>query len=94
MTLALLEQSPRLYPGKPIVPDMDAAAYAAWWGDYPDGERHALRTDLATLRQMARLLIDISTIVVHCDRAITARTGLFGLLFDAPIQIVYVAEEC
>jgi len=64
------------------------------WGGYPDGERYALRKDLAALRQMASWLVVVQTVVVHCDRGKVATRGLFGLLCDAPVQIVDVAEVC
>jgi hypothetical protein len=45
------------------------------------------------LKEMPSWIIVVKTIVIHANYRYAASTGLFGLLGDAPIQLVYVSEE-
>jgi hypothetical protein len=45
------------------------------------------------LERLAVVSIIMRVFVVHCDQATAASTGLFGLLGDAPVQVVDAADE-
>ena len=49
--------------------------------------------NLETLLQIRSWLVVMRIIVVHCDHKTAAMTGLFGLLGDAWVHVVDVAEE-
>lgn len=48
---------------------------------------------ISAFKQLSSCLVVLQVVVVHTDLQDGARTGLFGLLGDAPIQIVPMAEE-
>lgn len=50
-------------------------------------------SDLEILLQHPRWLVVVRVIVVHCDVRSAAKAGLFGLLGDAPVQIVEVSDQ-
>jgi hypothetical protein len=45
------------------------------------------------LKKMPSWIVVVRTIVIHASYRYAASTGLFGLLGDAPVQLVYVSEE-
>lgn len=49
--------------------------------------------DFEALKQLSNWLVVMRVIVVHSDLKTAAGTDLFGLLGDAPVQIVDVSEE-
>ncbi|KAI4725715.1 hypothetical protein E4T49_06544 [Aureobasidium sp. EXF-10728] len=50
--------------------------------------RYSKQRDLAALKLLPKWLVVTRVIVIHLDSAQAARTGLFGLLGDAPVQVV------
>lgn len=48
--------------------------------------------DLAALKLLPEWLVVVRVIVIHLDFARAARSGLFGLLGDAPVQVVDAAS--
>jgi hypothetical protein len=48
---------------------------------------------LEALLEVPEWRVIVKVVVVHCDLAGAARTGLFGLLGDAPVQIVDASDE-
>ncbi|KAK4952423.1 hypothetical protein LTR10_009229 [Elasticomyces elasticus] len=49
--------------------------------------------DLEALRKLPSLQVVVRVIVVHCDFKSAAKSGLFGLLGDALVQIVDVRDD-
>ena len=45
------------------------------------------------LKKMPSWIVVVRTIVIHASYRYAASTGLFGLLGDAPVQLVYVSEQ-
>jgi hypothetical protein len=48
---------------------------------------------LEALLELPEWKVVVKVVVVHCDFAVAARTSLFGLLGDAPVQIVDASDE-
>lgn len=49
--------------------------------------------ELDALEQLPSLWVIMSTIMIHLDFREAAQTGLFGLLGDAPVQIVPASDK-
>jgi hypothetical protein len=66
--------------------------------DYFEKSCYGLDPPMAAYKQLPSWLIAMRVVVIHSDFASAAATGLFGLLGDAPVQIVPasegVAEDC
>lgn len=45
------------------------------------------------LKRMPSWIVVVRTIIIHASNRYVARTGLFGLLGDEPVQLVYVSDE-
>jgi hypothetical protein len=54
---------------------------------------YGLDPPMAAYKQLSSWLIVMRVVVIHSDFASAAATGLFGLLGDAPVQIVPASEE-
>lgn len=65
---------------------LESFAYPSYWG-----LSVSERVDI--LGQLSSWLVVTDMVVVHTDMKTGAKTGLFGLLGDAPIQIVEVSDE-
>ncbi|CAD0081629.1 unnamed protein product, partial [Aureobasidium vineae] len=50
--------------------------------------RYSKQRDLAVFKLLPKWLVVTRVIVIHLDSAQAAKTGLFGLLGDAPVQVV------
>ncbi|KAG9913624.1 hypothetical protein KCU98_g13011, partial [Aureobasidium melanogenum] len=65
----------------------------------PNGRLHFIRRPneetefIDAYRQLPSWLVVMRIVVVHSDLPSAAATGLFGLLGDAPVQIIPVSEE-
>ncbi|KAK3617411.1 hypothetical protein LTR22_026742 [Elasticomyces elasticus] len=57
----------------------------------PLGLKHSRDRDI--LRLFPSWLVVMRTIIIHSDYNSAAATGLFGLLGDAPVQVIDVAED-
>lgn len=53
---------------------------------------HTLQ-ELNVFQMVPEWLVVMRTIIVHCDLGIAARTGLFGLLGDAPVVVVDACRD-
>lgn len=65
---------------------LDSFAYLSY-----EGLSTSERIDI--LRQLPSWVVVTQTVVVHADISTGAKTGLFGLLDDAPVQLVDVYDE-
>ncbi|KAH0171372.1 hypothetical protein KCU67_g2214, partial [Aureobasidium melanogenum] len=54
--------------------------------------QHDKQEDLAALKLLLEWLVVVRVIIIHLDFAQAAKTGLFGLLGDEPVQIVDAAS--
>jgi hypothetical protein len=61
--------------------------------DYFEKSCYELDPPMAAYKQLPSWLIVMRVVVIHSDLASAAATGLFGLLRDAPVQIVPGSEE-
>lgn len=95
LMLQFLDGSPRPYPDEEVAPIGDSPARTMPFNaiNIRIDERQAKLRDLRALRQLQKWLVVMRTVVVHCDLRTAAATGLFGLLGDAQVQIMDVAEE-
>lgn len=49
--------------------------------------------DLEAFQQLPKWLVVMRVTIIHCDFATASRTGLFGLLGDARVQIIDASNE-
>jgi len=64
-----------------------------FWGRFTPTFRHDKAGDLEALQQISDWLVVMRIIVIHSEHKPAAKTGMFGLLGDAPVQIVAVSDD-
>nr|OQO24050.1 hypothetical protein B0A51_05020 [Rachicladosporium sp. CCFEE 5018] len=94
LTYQFLSSCPRPYPGEinPLYAEPPSLMSVDEQTEYRQAERRAKLADTRALRHLQDWRVIMRTVVVHQNLRTAAATGSFGLLGDAPVQILDAAD--